>query len=153
MYVIMKWSIFNTVVTKLISRNHFGKANRSASNGGSRIFLRGAPTPKVGVLTYFLPKTAWKWKNLDPGGGVPGIPPLRSTNENNQTEHQNRVLLSGYLWLICLNIKKWRTRRLAARSHVPQLPIVHWSVRHWAPLKLQITLKSLEFASSHDIIN
>ena len=28
---------------------------------------RGLPTPKVGVLTYyFLPKTAWKWKHLDP---------------------------------------------------------------------------------------
>ena len=31
-------------------------------SGGSRIFLRGAPTPKVGVLTYYfatiLPKTA-----------------------------------------------------------------------------------------------
>ena len=36
-------------------------------SGGSRIFLKGAPTPKVGVLTYyfvnFLPKTAWKRKN------------------------------------------------------------------------------------------
>ena len=33
----------------------------------------GGATPKVGVLTYyfahFLLKTAWKWKNLDPGGG------------------------------------------------------------------------------------
>ena len=31
----------------------------------------GAPTPKVGTPTYHLaknfPKTAWKWKNLDPG--------------------------------------------------------------------------------------
>ena len=26
-----------------------------------------APTPKVGVLTYFWSKTAWKLKNLDPG--------------------------------------------------------------------------------------
>ena len=34
---------------------------------------RGVPIPKVSVLTYyfcnFLPKTAWKSKNLDPGGG------------------------------------------------------------------------------------
>ena len=36
-------------------------------SGRSRIFLRGAPTTKVGVLAYFLPKNAWKWKNLDPG--------------------------------------------------------------------------------------
>ena len=28
------------------------------SSDGSMIFLRGAPNPKVGVLTYFLPKTA-----------------------------------------------------------------------------------------------
>ena len=37
------------------------------------------PTPKLGVLTYclanFLSKTAWKWKNLDPGGG--GVCPWR----------------------------------------------------------------------------
>ena len=36
-------------------------------------FLEGgrAPTPEVGVLTYFCwSKTAWKWKNLDPGGGA-----------------------------------------------------------------------------------
>ena len=26
----------------------------------------GVPSRKVGMLTYFLPKTAWKWKNLDP---------------------------------------------------------------------------------------
>ena len=43
-------------------------------------FLEGAPTPKVWVLTYhfanFLPQTAWKWKNLDLGGGAraPGAP-------------------------------------------------------------------------------
>ena len=39
----------------------------------------GAPTPKVGVLTYFFrPKTAWKWKNLGPrgGGARPWRPPL-----------------------------------------------------------------------------
>ena len=45
----------------------------------------GAPTSKVGAPTYylakFLPKTAWKWKNLDREGGarVPGAPP-RSAN-------------------------------------------------------------------------
>ena len=26
----------------------------------------GVPSRKVVVLTYFLPKTAWKWKNFDP---------------------------------------------------------------------------------------
>ena len=41
-------------------------------------------TLKVGVLTYYLakffPKTAWKWKKLDPGGAPPWRP-LRSANE------------------------------------------------------------------------
>ena len=43
----------------------------AGNGGGSRIFLRGPPTPKVGVLTYyfaFLPKIVWKWKILDPEG-------------------------------------------------------------------------------------
>ena len=36
------------------------------------------PTPKVGVLMYYFadfpPKTAWKWKNVDPEAGRPGAP-------------------------------------------------------------------------------
>ena len=40
----------------------------------------GPPTHKVGLPTYDLvknfPKTAWKWKNLDPEGGAhPWHPP------------------------------------------------------------------------------
>ena len=39
----------------------------------------GAPIPKVEVPTYYLakifPKTAWKWKNVEPAGArVPGAP-------------------------------------------------------------------------------
>ena len=38
-------------------------------SAGVRIFLReGALTPKAGVFCNFLPKTAWKCKNLDPNG-------------------------------------------------------------------------------------
>ena len=39
-------------------------------------FPEGAPTPKVGhYCLNFLPKTAWKWKNLWPlGHVVPGAP-------------------------------------------------------------------------------
>ena len=47
-------------------------------SGGSRIFPRGGrQLPKVLLFLNFLPKTAWKWKNLDPPGGVrvPGAPP------------------------------------------------------------------------------
>ena len=40
---------------------------------------RGAPTPEVGALTYYLakffPKTAWKWKKLDLEGARPWRPP------------------------------------------------------------------------------
>ena len=44
----------------------------------------GAPTPKVGVKTYYLAKffrkTAWKLKKLDPGGArVPGAPLTSAT--------------------------------------------------------------------------
>ena len=37
---------------------------------GSRIFLRGggANSQSWCANLYFWPKTAWKWKNLDPGG-------------------------------------------------------------------------------------
>ena len=37
----------------------------------------GRQLPKVLLFFNFLPKTAWKWKNLDPQGGarVPGAPP------------------------------------------------------------------------------
>ena len=52
---------------------------QSNISGGSRIFPRGGrQLPKVLLFFNFLPKTAWKWKNLDPRGGarVPGAPPL-----------------------------------------------------------------------------
>ena len=47
----------------------------------------GRQLPKVLLFFNFLPKTAWKWKNLDPGGGArPWRPPwirqcLLSKNE------------------------------------------------------------------------
>ena len=47
------------------------------TSGGSRIFLRGcANSQKCYYFAYFLLKTAWKWKNLDPKGGArPWRPP------------------------------------------------------------------------------
>ena len=42
---------------------------------GSRIFPRGVRQfPEWDYFPIFLPKTAWKWKNLDPQGDVPGAP-------------------------------------------------------------------------------
>ena len=49
------------------------------TSGGSRIFARGVrQLPKFLLFFKFLPKTAWKWKNLDPqgGGARPWRPPL-----------------------------------------------------------------------------
>ena len=50
-------------------------------SGGSRIFWRGCVnSQKCYYFSIFLPKTAWKWKNLDPmGEHVPGEP-LGSAN-------------------------------------------------------------------------
>ena len=52
------------------------------TSGGSRIFPSGVrQLPNLDYFVNFLPKTGWKWKNLDPPGGarVPGAP-LRSAN-------------------------------------------------------------------------
>ena len=50
--------------------------NFMVSNGGSRIFPEGGrQLPKCDYFFNILPKTAWKWKNLGPGG-APGTPPL-----------------------------------------------------------------------------
>ena len=54
-------------------------------SGWSRIFPRGVrQLPIWDYFTIFLPKTAWKWKNLDLGGGTHPWRPLRSANENDR---------------------------------------------------------------------
>ena len=56
-------------------------------SGGSRIFPRGVrQLPKLLLFFKFLPKTAWKWKNLDPQGGRASLappldPPMHFTKE------------------------------------------------------------------------
>ena len=51
--------------------------NARINSGGSRIFPRGVrQLPKLLLFFKFLPKTAWKWKNLDPQGGASLAPPL-----------------------------------------------------------------------------
>ena len=45
----------------------------------------GRQLPKVLLFFNFLPKTAWKWKNLDPQGGRASLaPPLGSANGKSQ---------------------------------------------------------------------
>ena len=46
--------------------------NSVHSSGGSRIFLRGVPTPKVGVLKHFLAENCMKMKEFGPRWCVPG---------------------------------------------------------------------------------
>ena len=77
-------------------------------SGGSRIFPRGGrQLPKLLLFFTFLPKTAWKWKNLDPqgGGGRASLaPPLGSANA---TVPLFQALLNfpGFLYLIHFRTK------------------------------------------------
>ena len=70
----------------------------------------GAPTSQVGTPTYyfaqFLPKTAWKWKNLDPeeGGSCPWRPPLDPP----------MTLWNSWIWNICVELTETK------RTHVLQ---------------------------------
>ena len=66
-------------LTSLVGCKMFSKFS-----GGSRIFPGGGgrQLPKLLLFFTFLPKTAWKWKNLDPQGGRASLaPPLGSANE------------------------------------------------------------------------
>ena len=82
----------------------------------------GRQLPKVLLFFNFLPKTAWKWKNLDPQGGarVPGAPPwirqCRSTNlqitgtvTGGKYERRTRVPLlvfECHYWLVTACIRR-----------------------------------------------
>ena len=73
-------------------------------SGGSRIFLREAPSPTVGVLSYyfanFLRKTAWKWKNLDPKGSAR---PWRPPGSTNGCSHKMYLFSKINLWKVLNN--------------------------------------------------
>ena len=61
----------------------------------------GAPTPNWDYFANFLPKTAWKWKNLDPLGrwvARPWRPPLRSANEDIPLEYLQQTLKFENIW-------------------------------------------------------
>ena len=83
-----KWQTKNTIklgIKKSIISREAGVMMMPTSSG-SRISQVGAPPPEFGVKTYylasFLPKTAWKWKQLDREGGrgpSPLDPPMPIT--------------------------------------------------------------------------
>ena len=81
-------------------------------SGGSRIFPRGgANSQKCYYFSIFLPKTAWKWKNLDPQGGarVPGAP-LGSAN----------AIIWPNFPRNCMKMKKKLSQWLGARPWICQ---------------------------------
>ena len=83
-----KWGLFavSRAQQPVLIRNVVRTNNshwQATTSGGSRIFPGGgSQLPKVLLFFNFLPKTAWKWKNLDPQGGHASlVPPLGSAND------------------------------------------------------------------------
>ena len=73
------------------------------SSGGSSIFPRGVrQLPKVLLFFKYLPKTAWKWKNLDPGGASLA-PPLDPPMVSTQCSLADPVVqfFRFWSWLLC----------------------------------------------------
>ena len=54
-------------------------------SGGSRIFPRGAPTPKIAIIFHIFTENCMKTKEFGPPGGERAslAPPLGSANDNN----------------------------------------------------------------------
>ena len=92
--------------------------NSTLHSGGSRILLRREPTSKKGLFcNFFLPKTAWKWKNLYPGGECarswisPLDPPMLDTKKNKTKTRGQHCCMENhvnesYIWKIILNYNK-----------------------------------------------
>ena len=67
---------------------------------GSRSFLmEGPPTPKIGLFLNFWPKTAWKWKNLDPKGHASSAPWIRQCTDT--------PVLDFWLYLLWVSKSGW----------------------------------------------
>ena len=70
-----------------------GRGVEGLSSGGSRISpRRGRQLPRGGANIRFcqiFPKTAWNWKNLGPGGGVPCAPLRSATVKYTQTVNKD----------------------------------------------------------------
>ena len=60
------WKDISLSFLWMIRKNRY---NMHECSGGSRIFLGGRQLPKWDYFLNVLPKTARKWKNLDPKGG------------------------------------------------------------------------------------
>ena len=83
--------------------------NNIIVSGGSRIFLRGAPTPKVGVLTYFLAENCMKMQEFGPPGA-----PLRSATDcySGQISVGVKVRIQGFAKRGAKTCQTWNCRWL-----------------------------------------
>ena len=79
------------------------------SSGGSRIFPGGGrQLPKVLLFFNFFPKTAWKWKNLDPQRGRASLaPPLGSANDQYSLADSYWLVYCKKLKQICSKTAVW----------------------------------------------
>ena len=74
---------------------------------------------KCYYFANLLPKTAWKWKNLDPWGRVPGAPP-RSANDLEANDFHDTMQLC--------NLLKWHMRCFVTALQRSSVVSVHQSV-------------------------
>ena len=97
-------------ITFCIYNTHKLMCLQEQDSGGSRIFPRGAPTPKVGVPTYFFGRKLHENERIwTPGGAcVPGAP-LRSTTARSTKTPLNPLCTSKnthtHILKITYNIK------------------------------------------------
>ena len=76
----------------------------------------GRQLPKLLLFFTFLPKTAWKWKNLDPGGGAhPWRPPWIRQCSSCRVVYLDSVAMNqrGRAWQ---GARAWQERRQLLRT-------------------------------------
>ena len=92
---------------QFLIQDHYIHTSKPVADPGFPRRGGGVPTSKVGAQTYYLikcfPKTAWKWKNLDPGGGHASLAsPLRSASA--ETEKLQLDLNGSFFLSACMNV-------------------------------------------------
>ena len=109
-------------------------------SGGSRIFPRGVcQLSKLLLFFKFLPKTAWKWKNLDPRGGASLAPPLGSANGISLSPFVTRFLQKVCQAMLSVRLldnfdKKWDVLRNTTFHIIRNTKFVNvWHFHFWFP--------------------
>ena len=121
----------------------------------------GGANPKVGVPTYYsvkvFPKTAWKWKNLDRGGGglaslAPHLdPPMQKTEYPVlcTTHHRKISFGKAQLWWTAVLKRKfqkiaWLQMKKLTNENTG-IQIIHGNKYSSSTLKLNLTLKKHKY--------